>query len=75
MPRAQFISVGDRVTVTANRGGTDFDAAAIRNEAGHPACEPAAAETPSGGETIGGETVTEEEAQAIARWRSWVRAP
>lgn len=34
----QFISVGDRLTITADREAVDFDAITILDEAGEPAC-------------------------------------
>lgn len=54
---ATFISVGDRLTITANREVTDFDATAILNEEGQPACEANSAPSQEGdaGESAAGE--------------------
>lgn len=69
---ATFISVGDRLTVTATREAVDFDATAILNEDGQPACQSAPATTEDGDTDSGsggtGETgtVTLQEAEQIA---------
>lgn len=68
-----FISVGDRLTISANREAVGFDATAILNEDGQPACESTPATQEEGdaadstaGDESGSGTVTQQEAEEAA---------